>query len=190
MALLPKDPTILTHPNIPKPLHGINPRTVMGQSWWNKERKKAYQSTSFRCLACDIQKRRAKYHQWLEAHEYYNYDYRNGTLTLEKIIPLCHSCHNFIHSGRLYILHQKGEISFSKVKDILEHGFAILKENNLNAFFGTIQVAEELGIHTDVEPEIPEPCYVEWHEWKMVIEGKEYYSKFKNEEEWAAFYDN
>jgi hypothetical protein len=183
-----KDPSILTHPNIPKPLHGVNPRTVMGQKWWDVKRKEAYASTAFRCLACDIQKRRAKYHKWLEAHEYYDYDYLTGTLTLQRVIPLCHSCHNFIHSGRLYAMYEKGEVPFQKITDILEHGLGILSENGLKAFFGTIEVAELLGIKTDVEPEIPEPCEVKWHEWKMVIEGKEYFSNFKDEEEWANFY--
>lgn len=183
------DPGILTHPNIPKPLHGINPRTVLGQTWWNKERQKAYQSTDFKCIACGTPKEEAEYHKWLEAHEYYDYDYTHGILTLKKIVPLCHRCHNFIHSGRMYILLEKGEMKKSKVVDILEYGFFILENHNLEAFWGTIEVAEMLGVKTKVKAYLPDPHVIEWSDWKMIIEGKEYRSKFKNEDEWAEHYE-
>jgi len=189
MKSLSKDPTILTHPNIPKPLHGISPRNIMGQKWWDIKRKEAYKSTNYRCSACNVPREKAKYYRRLEGHEYYNYNYTTGTLILKKIVPLCHSCHNFIHSGRLYAMYEKGEITFERIKNILEHGFRILSENALDAFWGTIQIADTLGIETDVEPQFPEPCDVRWHEWKMVIESKKYYSKFKNEEEWENFYN-
>ena len=83
------DPRILLHPNIPKPLHGINPRTVMGQAWWDVERKKAYAAAGFKCEACGVVKKDAMFHQWLEAHEYFDYDYDCGVLRLKKLVALC-----------------------------------------------------------------------------------------------------
>ena len=50
----------------------------------------------------------AKYHQWLEAHEDYDIDYETGEVNIKQIIPLCHSCHNFIHSGRLWMVNHVG----------------------------------------------------------------------------------
>lgn len=182
------DPSILTHPNIPKPLHGINPRTVLGQAWWDKERVKAYKSTNYRCIACGTPKDEALYHKWLEAHEYYNFNYKHATLTLKKIVPLCHACHNFIHSGRMFILFEKGSLEKKKIIDIIERGLFILENHSLKAFYGTIEVAEALGIKTNVKAAPLELHDTKWEDWRMIIKNRIYRSKFKNEEEWAKHY--
>ena len=45
------DPTILTHPNIPKPLHGVNPRTIMGEDAWRELSSRLRKGVMF-CQAC------------------------------------------------------------------------------------------------------------------------------------------
>ena len=109
-------PQILTHPNIPKPLHGMNPRSVLGKEWWDVKRHEAYAKCNYCCWACGVHKMHAKYHQWLEGHEFYDINYSTGRVELVEITALCHSCHNFIHSGRLWKLYEKGENSEAKQK--------------------------------------------------------------------------
>ena len=165
------NPEYLTHPNIPKPLHGVNPRSVLGKEWWDTHRQEAYAKNNYCCWACGVHKTEAKYHQWLEAHESYDFNYRLGRANLKEIIALCHSCHNFIHSGRLQMLVNKGEYSAEKQDDILRHGYSVLSEANLKPF--------DHGKPGKV---------ARWGKWHIVIDGKKYYSKFKNIDEWAEYY--
>lgn len=162
-------PEILTHANIPKPLHLVNPRTVMGQTWWNKQRQKAYESTGFLCAACDVHKSEARYKQWLEAHELYEIDYALGTMTFKEIVPLCHACHNYIHCGRMQALVDQGKMSPIKMKDIKDRGDRLLAMAGL---------------------EHPEPParIAKWSRWRLVFNGKYYPPKLKSPEEWMKHF--
>lgn len=177
-------------PNVPKPLHGIAPRTIMGQAWWDIERQKVYASTNYHCACCGVHKSEAQAHQWLEAHEYWDIDYKKGIANISKIIPLCHYCHNFIHSGRLSAI-MGIEKSESEVKNILTHGFKILSANKLQCFIGAIELADDLGVNTlgVTNYNIPEHD-VKWGDWKLLFNGNEYKSKFKNMTAWKKHYDN
>lgn len=178
-------PEVLSHPHIPKPLHEVNPRNIMGKEAWDITRQKAYHSTNYHCVACGVHKTKARKHKWLEAHEFYKFDYENGRVEIEKIIPLCHFCHNFIHSGRLSMIMGKDKTK-TEVKNILKHGIAVLSKNNLKAFPFTLKFAQSLGVDTaGVEAYDMPDSSVEWGDWRMIWEGKEYPPKYKTYEEWA-----
>ena len=183
-------PEILCHPHVPKPLHGVNPRDIMGRTLWDKTRLNAYASTDYHCVACGVAKHEAKKHKWLEAHEYWNIDYMTGTCSVTSIEPVCHYCHNFIHSGRLSVIVGK-EKSKKEVVDILEHGFRILSEHNLKAFQFTVSLAKKLGANTygvqGYAPVVNEN--LKWSDFKLVYEGNEYRSKFNDIEEWYCHYN-
>lgn len=184
-------PQILIHPHIPKPLHGIAPRVIEGNKWWNEIRQEAYARYNYRCAACGIHKQFAKIKQWLEAHEFWNIDYQTGICTITSIEPLCHACHNFIHSGRLYAQYQNKDIGFERIKTILEHGFQILSLNNLQCFPANLEIAQILKIKTfnvnayelSINPDL------KWLDYKLVWKNKEYRSKFKSEAEWQKYYE-
>lgn len=183
-------PEILCQPNIPKPLHGVAPRTIMGQKWWDKTRQEVYASTDYHCVGCGVPKIEAKGPKWLEAHEYWEINYDAGTAIIQSIQPLCHYCHNFIHSGRLTGILGKLK-SEDEVKRILEHGFRVLKQHKLQCFYGTLELADKVGADTyGVEAyETPEST-VEWKDWRLLFDGKEYGSKFRDMEEWHDFYQS
>jgi len=162
-------PEILLHPNIPKPLHGIAPRTILGKDWWDKHRQIAYAKNDYRCWACGVHKTDAKYHQWLEAHEFYEIDYAKGRVVFVELVALCHACHNFIHDGRMVHLVDEGKMDEKQYREILKHGNRILAKAGL--------VREDLGGPT-----------AEWGKWRLVLEGKEYKGKWKSYEDWYQHY--
>ena len=189
-------PDLLCCPNVPKPLHGINPRTILGVKWWDYKRREAYHKANYCCCACGVSKQEADYKQWLEGHEYYDLDYVNGTAVLKEIVALCYSCHSFIHSGRLYVMYRQGKISLQTITNILVSRLDIIKENGLIPFYGTVQIASDLNVYNNqqlkewykIGEENGPKSVAEWSKWKLVIEGKEYKGKFNSLTEWEEFY--
>ena len=163
------DPSILLCPNIPKPLHGMAPRTLLGDEWWDKERKACYASTNHHCLACGVHASNAAAFNRMEAHEMYDYDYPKGTLTYVRAVPLCHFCHNYIHDGRMSHLLRKGEMDYNKIQQILKHGSAILARAGLDKMPYNGPIAR-------------------WDQWRMIINGVAYKGKFASFDAWEEYY--
>jgi len=163
-------PEILLCPNVPKPLHGVAPRIVLGSTWWNKERRAAYASTDFHCTACGVSKYRALFRHWLEGHEIYRIDYALGRATYLETVPLCHACHNFIHDGRLGALLERGECTQSKYDATLRHGQNVLDSAGL----------ARLGYYAGP--------MAAWQDWRLVIGEAEYPPRFQSYEEWERYW--
>jgi len=159
-------PELLLCPHIPRPLHEVNPRTILGPKWWNEQRKAAYAKTDFHCAACGVWKAAARGKQWLEAHELYRIDYARGRMYLEEVVALCHYCHSFIHSGRLQAMMEKGEINQSQFVAVIQHGNRVLTEAGLK------------------KPEPYTGKVAPWGKWRLVLNRKHYGPKYKTPEEW------
>ena len=73
-----------------------------------------------------------------------------------------------------------------EVIEILEHGFKILSEAELPAFYFTVHLAHELDAETyGVLPaSTPDGETPAWEDWRLVWEGVEYPPKYKTYEEW------
>lgn len=190
------NPSLLTHPNIPKPLHSVNPRSIKGEEWWNKVRREAYAKHDFHCWACGVHKSKAAYHQWLEGHEHYDIDYPKGEVTLREIVALCHSCHNFIHSGRMWAMYKKGQMPRDKISDIVDHGLGILYKAKMKPLYNTLAIRYILdGMDSDEAVELavrrldpPQHEMAEWREWHLVLDGEKHYSPFTDIDEWRENY--
>lgn len=159
-------PRLLLLPRVPKPLHGVAPRVVLGSKWWDETRRAAYASTGYRCAACGVGKQQATWCRWLEGHEIYDLDYLLGRAVYVETVPLCHACHNYIHAGRMLALLEKGEMRQEKYDCILAYGDRVLHEVGL------------------VRPAPYEGPFADWGDWRMIIDGRKYPPKYKTFEAW------
>lgn len=191
------NPEVLTCENVPKALHGVAPRTILGNKWWNEKRQEVYASNDYKCLACDTPKEDA-FRKQLHAHEWYNINYKTGEVTVRDIVPVCPTCHDFIHSGRLLKTGLiEGRYQPSTVKMIMERGCYLLMSNDLKPSWSTCVNLDEMCFYIEIEknvvtwvkthyPKEPEAC--EWEEWHYLIEGEKHYGQFKSYDDWAAHY--
>lgn len=171
-------PEILLHPNIPKPLHGVAPRVILGSTWWNKTRQESYASTDFHCAACGTHRTLVKgSRKHLEGHELYEINYAKGRLTYVETVPLCPYCHSYIHDGRLRSLVQLGKMHASKLIAVIQHGDQVLKRAGLRK--PTHQEREEQFRLLVVSNRT-----ADWGDWRLVLNGKLYKPKYKTYEEW------
>jgi hypothetical protein len=160
-------PQLLGQANIPKPLHGINPRTIMGAAKWAKHRQVIIQNNPY-CKGCGAT------NCILDLHEDYKIDYNNCTMKIKDYVPLCKSCHSFIHSGLLRVFISNKTVSVEAAKNILTHGFAICRVNNISVFIGTVELAKQLNISIDYIRSWTPKMKDSWTDWKLIYEGKEY----------------
>lgn len=168
-------PELLNHPNIPKPLHSLAPRTFMKAKEWDIIRREAYARNNYCCFACGVHHpynldKKRFVDKKLHAHESYNIDYEKKSMELVEIVALCPLCHDSIHSGRMNSLFDKGVLDEEDCWLIVSQRERVLKH--------------------EVDKAVV-PCYCDdcWGKWKIVIDGKEYFSKWKNKQEWREHYD-
>lgn len=111
------EPKLLLHTTIPTSLSTINPRNLLGKELWDKVRKDVYASNNMFCQACGIGDVK------LDAHECYEYSQKPCIATFKVIVPLCNSCHMYIHWM---------SVEPGKRLKYLQHGAKILLEAGLN----------------------------------------------------------
>ena len=175
-----KRPELLLHPNVPKPLHGIAPRVIMGKKWWDKKRREAYAKNDYHCFACgvsapyDVINKRFDNEQGLKlhAHEVYKIDYENFTVELEEIVALCPNCHDYIHCGRLNSLYDDGKLDEEDCWIIYNHGNSVLDASDFPR---------------GGKPDTYNYEY-SWKNWRLILNGKEYKSLYENEQELVKHY--
>ena len=165
-----RSPRILLHPTIPQPLHGVNPRSILGQVWWDAQRKAAYTRYDYHCWACGYHKDSNPIRKVLDAHESYSIDYRHGLMHLIEIVAVCYSCHAYIHSGRTNSRLEKGELKPRVYKMIQLHGDTILREAGLR----------RIRYQGPIAP---------WEQWRLVLDGVEYPPLYRSLKEWDAHFN-
>lgn len=173
-------PMLLSQANIPKALHGINPRTIMGASKWQRFSLEKRTNHPY-CKACGAD------NCVLDLHEDYEINYDAKTMFVRDYIPLCKKCHSFIHSGLLRTLVSNHRVSAEHAKDVLNSGLSICRANNIKVFLGTYRLAVDLGVATQgVKTWVPNMQSEGWGKWKLIYNDIEYYGL--TQEQWMEKY--
>lgn len=190
---------LLCMPNIPKPLHGLAPRIIEGQSKWNLMRTKCYMDADYQCQACGKYLGVGK----CQAHELYTIDWSQQISRFERCVCLCADCHTlFIHSGRALSMYKRGELPSDRMLKTAKKCFELIYQyNQLHdkelIVYGTfVDWAKDSELGKWLEPMInkynikfygPTKSYEDkkhWGKWRLLYNGKEYEPKYKDAKEW------
>lgn len=193
------DVRLLGMPNIVKPLHMQAPRVFMGATKWEKVRKRCYFDADYKCEICGYESREKAD---LNAHEIYETDYIKGTSTFIRPVCLCRTCHLlFIHSGRAKTACKHGEPGYSPERLLYgaEHGFKLISEWNktheekikvfeaMMDYFNLNEISDEFRRLVDkykIEFYGPTSAIADWGDWRLIYDGKEYKTPYKDINEW------
>jgi hypothetical protein len=176
-------PEILEQPVIPLPLHGVNPRNLMGKPAWDALRKTIYARHGHRCAACGVPSRQAMILPRLEAHERFEIDWPRREMHLIGMEPLCHACHAFVHGGLMEIRILRGDLSREDARRILAHGISVLTGIGGTIPQAAAKLAREFGVSHRLamaKPPPPSP----WRGWAMVWNGVRHPSPYPDEASW------
>lgn len=192
---------ILVMPNIPRALHGkgLQPRTVYGKTTWDFMRKRAYYNANYKCEICGCEPERGKLH----SHELFSYDYRKQEGVFERCVAICADCHNFIHSGRLLSMFNRGNPLYPKsyILKVAEHGLKLVHEYNkehpddekrvydtwLNYLRNTEIKDEMIKLFEKYETKFytdNTPSKLRWKGWHVIIGNKRINSPYKKQSDW------
>ena len=192
---------LVAMPNIPKPLHLVNPRNLLGRKTWDMMRKGAYHMANDTCEICGHKPENM--HQ-RHGHEVYEIDYKEGTATFKRVFCICSLCHlGGIHTGRAITLFKKGNPLYPKefLLEGAEHAFKIIYEYNqdhpdadLRAYSTYLEYLKQPELK-DKMVELIDKYQIkfyeentknmaDWGDWKLIIGNKEYKTPYKTYAEW------
>lgn len=191
---------LIAMPNIPKPLHNVNPRSLLGTSTWNRMRKACYFEANDTCEICGYKPEKLRQRH---GHEVYEISYSQGTAKFVRVFCVCSLCHlGGIHTGRAITLFKQGNPLYPKefLLEGAEHAFKIISEYNqdhpdadlraYSTFLDYLKCKElkepmeelikkyNMKFYTEVED------MVDWSKWKLIIGENEYYTPYEDEDAW------
>ena len=192
---------LIAMPNIPKPTHGLAPRTLLGASTWDRMRKAAYQDADDTCEICGCKPENLRQRH---GHEVYEIDYEKGIVKFVRVFCVCSLCHlGGIHTGRAITLYKQGSPLYPKefLLEGAEHAFSLIHDYNIDHPKADLRAYSTFLDYLKCE-ELKEPMealiekynikfYEEdsknsakWADWKLIIGSNEYPTPYKNEKAW------
>lgn len=191
---------LLTMPNIPLPLHRLNPRKVLGREAWGIMRKTCFKKAQYKCEVCG----RHLTERSAQAHELYSYSYMTGTAIFVRCVCICDICHKGIHSGRSVTDYRKGIITKEELLYIIENVFRIVSEYNnshknqkpLRVYESFLRCLKDQGLCREVQLLIDKyeiefyreekNHFVRWGDWRLYFGNSAYKPIYATKAAWMA----
>jgi hypothetical protein len=194
---------LIAMPNIPKPLHGVAPRTVLGTTTWNHMRKAAYFSANNTCEICGEKPEQLRRRH---GHEVYEIDYEKGTAKFVRVFCICSLDHlACIHTGRAITLYKQGNPLYPKefLLEGAEKAFKTIAEYNkdhpgadLRAYGTFLEYLKQDELRDQMNELIftygtkfylkDLKKFAPWGDWKLIIGNREFPTPYADESEWEA----
>lgn len=188
---------LITMPNIPRPLHGVNPRAIMGEAAWNEVKYKYFLEARYKCEICGT----LLDNRNIQLHELYSYNHGERYAVFERYVSVCILCHNGIHSGRTISFYRNKNALFPKeyVLKVAENCFKLVHNYNeqhgtdLRVFYPFLNFAKHPELKDEMENMFIKynikfyrwPCSSgNWKKWHLKYNGQEYYSPYANGKDW------
>lgn len=192
---------LIAMPNIPKPLHGVAPRTLLGTTTWDHMRKRAYAQANDTCEICGA---KPEQYRRRHGHEVYEIDYEKGTAKFVRVFCICSLDHlGCIHTGRAITLFKQGNPLYPKefLLEGAEKAFKTIYEYNqdhpeadLRAYATFLEYLKQDELREPMKELIKKyniKFYMEntrkmakWGDWKLIIGNREYPTPYKDEDDW------
>lgn len=192
---------LIAMPNLPKPMHALAPRTLLGASTWNHMRKFCYSKANDTCEICGNKPEKLRHRH---AHEVYEIDYKKGEARFVRAFCVCALDHlGCIHTGRAITLFKQGNPLYPKefLLEGAEKAFKIISEYNkdhpdadLRAYATYLDYLKCEDLRSEMEGLIEQynvKFYMEdpkkvakWEKWKLIIGDQEYPTPYKDMKAW------
>lgn len=191
---------LIAMPNIPRPLHAVAPRTILGATTWNHMRKRCYAEADNTCEICgykpEILRRR-------HAHEVYEIDYEKGEAKFVRAFCVCSLDHlGCIHTGRAITLYGEDNPLYPKefLLEGAEKAFKTIYEynNDTNSDLRLYRTFIEYLKYDELREPMLELIHkysakfysedpkktAKWSDWKLLMGDRVHPTPYKDEKEW------
>jgi len=155
---------------LPKPLHGITPRFIMGGKMWNKKKNAAALKNNYCCWVCGVNVNDTEPKR-LEGAPVFFVVEETKRVIFRDVAALCKKCNSFLNLSILWKMEKRGLCKKELIEQIILHG---------DNFVDVVKKIENINVMFAVN---------DFKNWRYFFDGIEYYSRFDSLEEYNAFFN-
>lgn len=133
-----KDSKIMSF-GTPIKLHGVNPRNMLGDIYWTKIRTEVYKKANYKCEICGESGLEQGFQWPVEAHEKWDFDFKNEVQIFMGVLALCPICHKIYHWDQPEMQYKSGNMTreeFRRINKLRDEKMKILSPRGVSRIKG------------------------------------------------------